>query len=168
MPLDEPLPTEQPLLVFTGVLLRTGKEARRSRSQAKRSCTGTPRACRAPRSARRSTWSPARPRSSNTVEPDGSPVTYELKLVSIARTVEHRARGSRSRRLRRGEPQVGRELLQQHGLTAVPGLQYSPERGGFVLPRQPAFGARAHAAAQPPRPGAPSSEQISLEPWRSV
>ena len=78
-------PARQPQLVFSGVAAEDRQGTRRSRSRAKRSCTGKPPASRARRSARRSTCSPDRPRRSKCREANGSPVTYELKIVSITK-----------------------------------------------------------------------------------
>lgn len=153
MPVDEPLPNKSNTqLVFMGVLLRTGKEAVFALTgeailHGNATCVPSAAQCQAIRLA------PGQSETLESIEPNGSPVTYELKLVSIARTESSASAARAHVAVVRGEPQAGRELLQQDGLTTVSGLKYSPEEGGFVLPGQPAFSTRAHLAAQPRRHG---------------
>ncbi len=89
------------------------------------------------------------------IQPDGSPVTYELKLtaiVRITRTVAAASTATAHAALAR-ESKAGRELLQRKGLTRASGLEYSPSQGLLVPESQPAPPASAHVAVQPPRPG---------------
>jgi hypothetical protein len=71
----------------------------------------------------------------------GSPVIYELQVVSITSS-----QGSTSTvgSILRGESKAGRELLKHEGLVALPGLRYSAQQGVLVLARHRAFKAHAH------------------------
>ncbi len=64
----------------------------------------------------------------------GPVVTYELQLVSISAS---KASAARAARLFHVESKAGRELLLRTGLSALPGLSYSLQRGVLV-------GARRH------------------------
>jgi hypothetical protein len=153
MPVDEPLPNKSNTqLVFMGVLLRTGKEAVFALTgeailHGNATCVPSATQCQAIRLA------PGQSETLESIEPNGSPVTYELRLVSIARTESSASAARAHVAIAGGQPRVGRELLQRDGLATVPGLEYSPGQGGYVLPGQPVFNARAHVAAQPRRHG---------------
>ena len=128
-------------------------------------------ASRAPRSVRRSTCRSARARRLEVVEADGSTVTYELKLVSIDKSVST-ASTARVRDAFRAQAKAARELARR--APQLSELRYSPWGGGFVFAGHPAFAARAPscvAAAAGPRdrlPEGPISANKLRRTWRSV
>ncbi len=79
------------------------------------------------------------------VEADGSTVTYELKLVSIDKSISN-ASTARVRDAFRAQAKAARELARR--APKLSELRYSPWGGGFVFAGHPAFAARAHAASQ--------------------
>jgi hypothetical protein len=145
MALDEPLPgKENPQLVYLGVVLKTGKEAGFGLTGAailhgSAVCKPSPTQCQAIVLAIGQT------ETLEVVDATGQSVTYELKLLSISRSVSA-ASTARAHGASRGASKAGRELLRRAGLSALPGLRYSSQRGGLVSAGQRAF--RAHAARQ--------------------
>ena len=82
------------------------------------------------------------------VEPNGSPVTYELQLVEH-RKLEHRLDGA-GRDAFRAQSKAARELLR-HAAAALSGLHYSPRGAAACSPAIAAFAAarsRARAATR--------------------
>ncbi len=76
------------------------------------------------------------------VSSTGEAVTYQLHVVSISSS---KASAAKAAAAFDAESRVGRELLRRTGLTALPGMRYSPQRG--VLVSQGAFAHTAHARA---------------------
>jgi hypothetical protein len=74
--------------------------------------------------------------------PSGQPVTYELRVVSIAAAS---ASAASVKTLLGDASKAGRALLAREGLMALPGLRYSPASGMLVLAGHPAFA--AHVAS---------------------
>jgi hypothetical protein len=77
--------------------------------------------------------------------PEGVPVTYELRVASIAQA---KASAASLKRAGGSESKAGRALLGAAGLRALGGLRYSQSAGVLVFPRRHASAARAHAAVQ--------------------
>jgi len=143
MALDEPLPGKaNPQLVFLGVVLRTGKEALFGLTGAailhgSGSCQPSATQCQA------IDLQVGQSERLEVVEADGSTVTYELKLVSISKTVST-ASTARVRDAFRAQAKAARELARR--APELSELRYSPWGGGFVFAGHPAFAARAHVA----------------------
>ncbi len=78
------------------------------------------------------------------VPPEGAPVVYQLRLVSVTTS---KITASAARRAFTGESKAGSRLLNSIGLSALPGLRYSSAHGVLVFAGHPAFAARAHVAA---------------------
>jgi hypothetical protein len=143
MALDEPLPGKaNPQLVYLGVVLRTGKEALFGLTGAailhgSGSCQPSATQCQA------IDLQVGQSERLEVVEADGSTVTYELKLVSISKTVST-ASTARVRDAFRAQAKAARELARR--APKLSELRYSPWGGGFVFAGHPAFAARAHIA----------------------
>ena len=154
MALDEPLPGKaNPQLVFLGVVLRTGKEALFGLTGAailhgSGGCRPSATQCQA------IDLQVGQTETLECVEADGSTVTYELKLVSIDKSMST-ASTARVRDAFRAQAKAARELARR--APQLSELRYSPWGGGFVFAGHPAFAARAHAALAPPL----SLQQIS-------
>jgi hypothetical protein len=155
MALDEPLPDKSnPQLVYSGAVKHTKLEAvftltGESILHGNATCLPSPTQCQAIR------LQVGQSETLESIEADGSPVTYELRLLAIeriTRTVSS-ASAARAHAAVARESKAGRELLQAKGLTKVSGLEYSPSQGVLVPESRPVAAARAHVAAQPPRPG---------------
>jgi hypothetical protein len=73
----------------------------------------------------------------------GQSETYELKVVSIAAA---KASSADAKGILSSESKVGREVLDEDGLTQLPDLRYSTQAGVLVFAGHPAFGAggRSH------------------------
>jgi hypothetical protein len=145
MALDEPLPGKaNPQLVYLGVVLRTGKEALFGLTGAailhgSGNCQPSATQCQA------IDLQVGQSERLEVVEADGSTVTYELKLVSISKTVST-ASTARVRDAFRAQAKAARELSRR--APKLSELRYSPWGGGFVFAGHPAFAARAHVARQ--------------------
>jgi hypothetical protein len=154
MPLDEPLPDKSnPQLVFLGVVLHTGKDAVFALAgeailHGSAACLPSPTQCQAIQ------LQVGQTETLEAIEADGTPVTYELKLVSILKTVSsattasaHVSAGAataQSRALKAGREQ----LRRKGGVVALSGLHYSHTPGVLVFAGKPAaVAARARAAA---------------------
>jgi hypothetical protein len=141
MVLDEPLPGKaNPQLVFLGVVLRTGKDVLFGLTGAailhgSATCQPSPTQCQAIE------LQVGQSETLEVVEPSGALVTYELKLLSITKSIS-----TASTARARTASKAGRELLRRDGVHAPSELRYSPERGGLVFAGHLAFAARAHAA----------------------
>jgi len=143
--LDEPFPSKpNPQLVYLGVVLKTGKEAAFALTgeailHGEATCKPSPTQCQAIE------LQIGKPETLEVVEPDGSPVTYELKLVSIAKSVSSSASTARVHYALRAASKAARELRRR--VPAFSELRYSAKQGGLiVLAGHRAFAARAHAA----------------------
>jgi len=156
MALDEPLPDKSNAqLVYSGAVKRTTLEAVFTLTgepilHGNATCLPSPTQCQAIR------LQVGQSETLESIEADGSPVTYELRLVAIiriTRTVRaaSAARAHVASALR--ESKAGRELLQRRGLTTVSGLQYAPSEGLLVPVVQPASAARAAVASPRPSQG---------------
>jgi hypothetical protein len=77
------------------------------------------------------------------LQPDGQPVTYELRVASIAET-----KASAASLRRASASKAGRALLGPAGLRALGGLRFSQSAGVLVFPRRRARAARARVAVQ--------------------
>jgi hypothetical protein len=145
MALDEPLPDKaNPQLVFLGVVLRTGKEALFGLTGAailhgSGSCQPSATQCQA------IDLQVGQSETLEVVEADGSTVTYELKLVSIDKSVST-ASTARVRDAFRAQAKAAHELARR--APKLSELRYSPWGGGFVFAGHPAFAAHAHAAGR--------------------
>ncbi|MCW3026318.1 MAG: hypothetical protein JWM29_1750 [Solirubrobacterales bacterium] len=140
---DQPIPAkDNPQLVFLGVVLRTGKDAvfgltGEAILHGNAKCLPSPTHCQAIE------LQLGQSETLESFEANGNPVTYELKLVKIVKSVGT-ASASSARPTSTGAASAGRQLLRSAGLTDLPGLRYSSE--GMLVPvRQPASAARAHA-----------------------
>jgi hypothetical protein len=155
MALDEPLPDKSnPQLVYSGAVKHSKLEAVFTLTgepilHGNAACLPSPTQCQAIR------LQVGQSETLESIETDGSPVTYELRLVAIERITRTVASASAARAHAAGAPEskAGRELLQREGLTKVSGLEYSPSQGVLVPASGPVAAARAHAAVAPPLTG---------------
>lgn len=128
MALDEPLPgKENPQLVYLGVVLKTGKEAGFALTGAailhgSATCKPSPTQCQAIELGIGQT------ETLEVVDASGQPVTYELKLVGIDRSVSLSSASAASAHAR-ASGKAGRALLRRAGLSALPGQGSSTEKG---------------------------------------
>jgi hypothetical protein len=139
--LNESLPSkDNPQLVYLGVLLSTGKEAAFSLTgeailHGSATCKPSPTQCQA------IVLQAGQSETLEVVSATGQPVTYELKLVSIAKSVST-ASAAKAHAASKAAAKLDRNGALQHA-----GLHFSLERGGLVFIGRPAFGAHsAHAA----------------------
>jgi hypothetical protein len=132
MTVNEPIPAkDNPQLVFVGVVLSTGKDAvfaltGESILHGNATCVPSPTHCQAIELAA------GQSETLESFEANGNAVTYELKLVSIARKVGS-ASAARARSASKRALSIGRELLRQAGVSALPGLRY-PSVNGLLVP----------------------------------
>jgi hypothetical protein len=144
MAIDEPLPgKDNPQLVYLGVVLKTGKDAvfgltGEAILHGSATCKPSPTQCQGIELGIGQT------EKLEVVGPTGQPVTYELKLLSITKSVSS-ASTARAHAASNAKSKAGRALLRHAGLSALPGLRYSFQRGGLVSVGHRAFG--AHAAS---------------------
>ncbi|HWX51725.1 MAG TPA: hypothetical protein VNY34_00450 [Solirubrobacteraceae bacterium] len=143
MVLDEPLPGKaNPQLVYLGVVLSTGKDVVFALTgeailHGSATCKPSPTQCQAIELRVGQT------ETLEVVEPSGKLVIYELKLVSITKSVS-----TASTARAHTASKAGRELLRRDGVHSLSELHYSPEQGGLVFAGHSAFGARAHASVR--------------------
>jgi hypothetical protein len=147
MALDEPLPDKaNPQLVYLGVVLRTGKDVLFGLTgeailHGSATCQPSPTQCQAIE------LQVGQSETLEVVEADGTPVTYELKLVSIDKSIGS-ASTARVHAAFRTQAKAARELARR--APKLSELRYSPWGGGLVIAGHPAFGrssiARAHTA----------------------
>jgi hypothetical protein len=147
MALAEPLPSKNnPQLVYLGVVLRTGKDVLFGLTgeailHGSATCQPSPTQCQAIE------LQVGQSETLEFVEADGTPVTYELKLVSIDKSIGS-ASTARVHAAFRTQAKAARELARH--VPKLSELRYSPWGGGLVIAGHPAFGrssiARAHAA----------------------
>jgi hypothetical protein len=88
---------------------------------------------------------PAQTEQLEYVSSTGEPLTYELRVVSIAAST---ASAASVKGILRGESKPGRELLSHDGLMAIPGLSSSSEPGVLVFAGHRALAASARSAAR--------------------
>jgi hypothetical protein len=142
MALDEPLPSkDNPQLVFLGVALNTGKDAVFALTgeailHGSATCRPSPTQCQAIQ------LQVGKTETLEVVEADGQPATYELKLISISKSVSS-ASAARAHAASDPVSQAGHELLGRDGAPALSELRYSPQRGGLVSIGHPSFGTHA-------------------------
>jgi hypothetical protein len=145
MAIDEPLPgKDNPQLVYLGVVLKTGKDAvfgltGEAIVHGSATCKPSPTQCRAIE------LGIGQSETLEVFSSTGQPVTYELKLLSITKSVSSTASTARAHLAANAKSQAGRALLRRAGLATLPGLRYSPQRGGLVSVGHRAFA--AHAAS---------------------
>lgn len=138
--IDEPLPgKDNPQLVYLGVVLKTGKDAvfgltGEAIVHGSATCRPSPTQCRAIE------LGIGQSETLEVFSATGQPVTYELKLLSIAKSVSS-ASTARAHAASNAKSQAGRALLRRAGLSTLPGLRYSSQRGGLVSVWHRAFGA---------------------------
>jgi hypothetical protein len=75
---------------------------------------------------------------------EGAPVIYQLQVVSIDAS---KASASAARRIFHAQSQSGLHFLRSSGLSALPGMRYSAEKGVLVFAEHRAFAGRARVAA---------------------
>jgi hypothetical protein len=145
MALDEPLPSkDNPQLVFLGVVLSTGKDAVFALTGAailhgNATCRPSPTQCQAIQLPIGQT------ETLEVVESNGQPATYELKLLSISKSVSN-ASAAKAHAASDSTSKVGRRLLGRDGVPTLSDLHYSAKQGGLVFVGHRAFA--AHAASR--------------------
>jgi hypothetical protein len=143
MALDEPLPSKSnPQLVYLGVVLHTGKDVLFGLTgeailHGSATCQPSATQCQAIE------LQVGQSETLEVVEADGTPVTYELKLLSIDKSLSS-ASTSRVHAALRMQAKASRELSRR--VPKLSELRYSPWGGGLVIAGRPAFSADAHAA----------------------
>jgi hypothetical protein len=126
MALDEPLPSkDNPQLLFLGVVLRTGKDAVFALTGAailhgNAVCKPSPTQCQAIQ------LPIGQSETLEVVEANGQSATYELKLVSISKSVSS-ASAAKAHAASAASSKAGRAFLRRAGLSALPGHHYSTE-----------------------------------------
>jgi hypothetical protein len=85
------------------------------------------------------------------LDPSGTPVLYELRIVSIAAVKASTASAKGALGV---ESKVGRELLRRAGLQALPGMHYSTQAGVIALDGHRPFAGSARARAHTALAGA--------------
>jgi hypothetical protein len=145
MSLDESLPSKaNAQLVFLGVVLPAGKDALFGLTGA--AILHGSAVCRPSATQCEAIELPVgQSEKLEVLEANGTPVTYELKLVSIGKTTSA-ASTARVRNAFRAQAQAAHELTRR--APKLSELRYSPWGGGFVFAGHPAFAARAHTARQ--------------------
>ena len=78
------------------------------------------------------------------LDPSGTAIVYELRIVSIAAI---KASTAGVKNALRGESKAGRELLRRAGLDALPGMHYSTQAGVIALDGHKGFAATGRARA---------------------
>jgi hypothetical protein len=145
MALDEPLPSkDNPQLLFLGVVLRTGKDAVFALTGAailhgNAVCKPSPTQCQAIQ------LPIGQSETLEVVEANGQSATYELKLVSISKSVS-KASAATAHKASATTSQAGRRLLGRDGVPTLSELHYASWHGGLVFIGHRAFA--AHAASR--------------------
>ena len=138
--LDEPLPDKaNPQLVYLGVVLSTGNDAVFALTgeailHGSATCKPSPTQCQAIE------LQVGHPETLEVLEPNGTSVTYELKLVSLTKSVST-ASTARAHAALRTQAKAMRELTRR--APKLSELRYSPWGGGLVIAAHPAFAAHA-------------------------
>jgi hypothetical protein len=128
MAIDEPLPgRDNPQLVYLGVVLKTGKDAvfgltGEAILHGSATCKPSPTQCQGIE------LGVGQAETLEVVGPTGQPVTYELKLLSISKSLSS-ASAARAHAASRGSSKVGRALLRRTGLSALSLQSYATEKG---------------------------------------
>lgn len=126
MALDEPLPSkDNPQLVFLGVVLSTGKDAVFALTgeailHGNATCKPSPTQCQAIQLPVGQT------ETLEVVEANGQSATYELKLLSIAKSLS-KASAAKAHAASDAPSKAGRALLRRAGLSALSGPRYATE-----------------------------------------
>lgn len=145
---DQPLPSkDNPQLVYLGVLLPAGKAAVFALSgeailHGNATCLPSATQCRA------IALQPKQSELLETFDASNNPVTYEVKLVSITKTVTTASAAKAAHAALNKPSKAQLELLRQAGITVLPGLKSSPGSGTLVFIRPRARSAHAHAALE--------------------
>jgi hypothetical protein len=158
LPLDEPLPNKSnPQLVYLGVVLHTGKSAVFALAgeailHGSAVCLPSTTQCQTIQ------LQPGQSETLEAVEANGTPVTYELKLISIEKSEKSSTTGAhasaRAHAASRSALTAARGLLRRKGgVTALSGLEYSHIQGVLVFAAHPAAHANARAVARRRRHG---------------
>ena len=158
LPLDQPLPNKSnPQLVFLGVVLRTGKSAVFALAgeailHGSAVCLPSATQCQTIR------LQPGQSETLESVEPSGTPVTYELKVISIVKSETSSTTGAhtsaRAHAASSGSLKAGQKFLRRRGgVTALSGLEYSHTQGVLVSAAHSASRAKDSAAARRGRHG---------------
>jgi hypothetical protein len=148
MDLDEPLPGKQnPQLIYLGVVLHTGNDVLFGLTgeailHGSATCKPSATQCQAIE------LQVGQSETLEVLEANGAPVTYELKLLSIDKSISS-ASTARVHDAFRTQAKVARELSRR--APKLSELHYAPLSGGLVLAARPAFAgrssiARAHGA----------------------
>ncbi|HWX52658.1 MAG TPA: hypothetical protein VNY34_05155 [Solirubrobacteraceae bacterium] len=143
---DQPLPNkDNPQLVYLGVLLPAGKSAVFALSgeailHGNATCLPSATQCRA------IALQPKQSELLETFDANNNPVTYEVKLVSITKTVTTASAAKAAHAALNKPAKAQLEQLRQAGITVLRGLKSSPGSGTLVFVRHRARSARAHAA----------------------
>lgn len=126
MALDEPLPSkDNPQLLFLGVVLRTGKDAVFALTGA--AILHGNAACKPSATQCQAIELPiGQSETLEVVEANGQSAIYELKLVSISKSVGS-ASAARAHAASTSSSKAGRRLLRRAGLSALSGPRYSTE-----------------------------------------
>lgn len=129
MAIDEPLPgKDNPQLVYLGVVLKTGKDAvfgltGEAILHGSATCKPSPTQCQGIELGIGQT------EKLEVLGPTGQPVTYELKLLSITKSVSSTASTARAHAASSAKSKAGRALLRHTGLSALSRRGYSTEKG---------------------------------------
>jgi hypothetical protein len=144
MALDEPLPSkDNPQLLFLGVVLRTGKDAVFALTGAailhgNAVCKPSPTQCQAIQ------LPIGQSETLEVLEANGQSATYELKLVSISKSVGN-ASSATAHKASATTSHAGRRLLGRDGVPTLSELHYASRQGGLVFVGHRAFA--AHVAS---------------------
>ena len=154
MALNEPLPGKEPQLVYVGVELSTGKDAAFALTgeailHGSAACKPSPTQCQA------IVLAPGQSETLEVLGSTGQATIYELKLVSITKSVSNSA--SAARGPRRVEGRARTAAPRRHVLAAGPALL--PAAGRTRVRRAP--GVRRPGARRQARPQALKPQQIS-------
>ena len=128
MAIDEPLPgKDNPQLVYLGVVLKTGKDAvfgltGEAILHGSATCKPSPTQCQGIELGIGQT------ETLEVVGPTGQPVIYELKLLSITKSLSSASAAS-VHTASQGSSKAGRALLRRAGLSALLRSGYSNEKG---------------------------------------
>jgi hypothetical protein len=134
MPLNEPLPANEPQLVYVGVEVSNGKDAAFALTgeailHGAATCKPSPTQCQAILLA------PGQSETLEVVGATGQTTVYELKLISVTKTVSESASTARAHGARahtagaRGESKAGRALVERAGLSGLYRRYATTEKG---------------------------------------
>jgi hypothetical protein len=143
--LQTPLPAKQPVVIYRGVTTGGKRAAFTIYGEVILRGNGV---C-LPNTAQCSliNLAPGQSEQLEYLDPSGTAIVYELRVVSIAAI---KASTAGVNNALRGESKAGRELLRRAGLDALPGMHYSTQAGVIALDGHHGFAtgmrARAHTA----------------------